>query len=393
MKTGNLKHLFFYFYKELKLTAIRTFAKKPEQELKKKPGRLALFFEKAGIAAITTLFVYTTFIFLNLGTKMFTREGVSMLSRFNLYELLFAFCFLLVLFWIHSKISQFLERPFFKKTNSFRKSLTEALLVVIATVIALGLINFLPLFLLFPDIDPPAKAIRRGFVVSTIISLFFYYYVERQRSTGRLQAEMLRSARLQKENYQAQLKNLKDQLQPHFLFNSLNVLSSLILKDQHQALEFTQKLSDLYRSFLESGKESLIPLKREIEISRDYCYLLKTRFGKAVQFNFNVPDDQNENKVPPGSLQLLIENAVKHNGSTSKLPLKVDIYQEEDFLIVRNNLKPRKEALKTTRTGLENIKRRYQYLTDRKIEIDRTETEFIAKLPLLKVEDYEHSNH
>lgn len=373
----------FYFYLQQKIKEIKKQIKNTE---KPKGFRLNLLLENIGIAALTTLIVFAVVVYMNTGSLRIFSPGA-------LIELSLAFGFLLILFWSHRLISKFFNSRRFRNFPSFLKAFLEMLTVIAVSLSLYFITNYIPLLLIFSAKALLPVRLRTAFIVSTIISLFFYYFVERERSRKKLQAEMLHSARLQKENYQAQLESLKDQVQPHFLFNSLNVLSSLILKDQDQALEFTRRLSDLYRSFLNHGQESLIPLIKEVEVSRDYCFLLKTRFGKAIQFNFDVPGENNEYHIPPGSLQMLIENAVKHNGSTSQQPLRIRVYEEDDLLIVLNNLRPRNEKKNSTGTGLKNIKNRYKYLTDRKVIVKKTSEEFIVKLPLLKVEEYENSNN
>ncbi|MBZ9730186.1 histidine kinase [Salegentibacter sp. JZCK2] len=229
--------------------------------------------------------------------------------------------------------------------------------------------------------------------MTIILSLFFYFLVERERSKRRLQEKILRSTQLQKENYQAQIQSLKNQVNPHFLFNSLNVLSSLIRKNQSQAREFVYRLSKVYRSFLDHSHEQLVPLQKEMELTEAYIYLLSTRFGDNVRFEINVSKDHTHLLLPPGSLQMLVENAIKHNGSTRKKPLIIQICSEKDELVVKNNLQPRLEKMESTRMGLKNITRRYKFLTNKEVKFNTSEKEFIAKLPLLKVEVYENSNY
>ncbi|MGA9589968.1 MAG: histidine kinase [Salegentibacter sp.] len=246
--------------------------------------------------------------------------------------------------------------------------------------------------LLYPEVQPKPESLRVGYVLSGVLSLFFYFYVEKNRNQQQLQAEMLRSAHLQKENFEAQLQNLKDQVNPHFLFNSLNVLGSLIYKNQEQAVEFTRKLSDMYRSYLDNSNDPLIPLRKDLEVTKAYIYLLETRFGKAVEFRLNIATDMQELFLPPGAVQMLIENAIKHNGSTRKNPLVIHIYTEDDRLIVKNRLQARRNKIVSTKTGLKNIRSRYQFLTNQEVIITKSEEEFIVKLPLLKVEANENSN-
>jgi LytS/YehU family sensor histidine kinase len=226
-----------------------------------------------------------------------------------------------------------------------------------------------------------------------ILSLFFYYFVERERSKRKLQEKIIRSTRLQKENFQAQLEGLKNQINPHFLFNSFNVLSSLITHNKIQAREFVARLSTVYRSLLVHSEKQLVTLEDEMKLSRAYIYLLSTRFGANLQFDINIEEDHLQLLLPPGSVQMLIENAIKHNGSTRKKPLYIDILSQDKILKVKNNLQPRLEKFESTKTGLQNIRRRYKFLSNREIEIVTTNKEFLVLLPLLEDQAYEDPNY
>ncbi|MFD1079697.1 sensor histidine kinase, partial [Longispora fulva] len=159
------------------------------------------------------------------------------------------------------------------------------------------------------------------------------------------------------------------------------------------ATKFTRKLSELYRSFLDNTSQQLIPLRKELEVAEAYIYLLKTRFGESVQFELEIAPEAMELHLPPGSLQVLLENAIKHNGSTRKKPLTIAIASHGNILEVKNNLQPRMEEVSSTNTGLTNITSRYSFLSDRKPEFKKTEDHFIAELPLLKVEIHENPHY
>ena len=375
------KHLkIFYFYLKVKSRQIEKQIKNADPEYRKSlRPRFKLFLKRVGKAALVTLLLYGLIVYLNLGKFVVPQPE-------NFIELGLAFGFLLVLFWFHRRISSFTASKKFRRISPPFREVFEVLIVIFTTLAVFFVTNWIPLMLVFePEAFVPIR-VRNAFGVSIVVSLFFYYFVERERSKKQLQAEMLRSARLQKENFQAQLENLKDQVNPHFLFNSLNVLVSLIPQDADRATEFTRKLSELYRSFLDNSSEQLIPLRKELEIIDAYMYLLKTRFGESVQFEMQIASEVKKLQLPPGSLQVLLENAIKHNGSTRKKPLLIEIFSEEDVLVVRNNLQPRLEQIESTSTGLKNIESRYSFLSDKKPEFMKTETYFIAKLPLLKVE-------
>jgi LytS/YehU family sensor histidine kinase len=185
------------------------------------------------------------------------------------------------------------------------------------------------------------------------------------------------------ESVQAQLQNLKNQVNPHFLFNNLSVLSSLVYKDQDKAVDFINQLSKVYRYLLDNRSTELITLEEELLFINSYTYLLKIRFDTNIHFDIDVPKSQLDKLIPPMSLQMLIENAIKHNEVSSQLPLTVSIKTEDAVLEVINNYQPRTVAEKSSGTGLQNIKDRYKYYTNKEVKIESTETTFIVRIPLL----------
>lgn len=182
----------------------------------------------------------------------------------------------------------------------------------------------------------------------------------------------------------AQFESLKNQLDPHFLFNSLNVLSSLIEENPPKATRFTKDLSKIYRYVLEQKDKKRVPVSEEIQFAKTYAELLKTRFEKSISFDFNIDENQHQ-MIIPLSLQLLLENVVKHNMATSTKTLNVKVYQSENHIVVENNLQPR-NTIQRNGIGLENIKKRYELLTDQKVEIQKNNEIFCVKIPILKAQ-------
>ena len=181
----------------------------------------------------------------------------------------------------------------------------------------------------------------------------------------------------------AQFESLKNQLDPHFLFNSLNVLSSLIDENPRQAQKFTASMSKIYRYVLEQKDKELVTVEDEVEFAKTYCDLLKTRFEDSVDFVFEVNKDDLRRFVVPLSLQLLLENCIKHNFATSSKPLIIKIFSENDALCIENNLQAREQIKESAGIGLANIVQRYSLLTKRNVFIEKSEDYFKVKLPVL----------
>jgi PAS domain S-box-containing protein len=189
--------------------------------------------------------------------------------------------------------------------------------------------------------------------------------------------------RLQKENLQSQFETLRSQVNPHFLFNSLNVLTSLIKLEPDLAEQFTLRLSMVYRYVLENKDKDLVTLETELDFLKAYTFLLDIRFSGKMKVNVNLEDEKLQQRVVPLALQLLIENAIKHNTFSKKQPLLVDIFSEGDYLVVENNLQIREAYVQSTGVGLNNIASRYAFFTDRKMYSGEEDNKFVVRIPLL----------
>ena len=190
--------------------------------------------------------------------------------------------------------------------------------------------------------------------------------------------------KMEQENIHSKIEILKSEVNPHFLFNSLNNLISLIEENQAVAANYVQELSSVYLYVLKSKEKELVELSEEIAFAKSYSFLLFRRFGKNLIFNLYIDEVYYKYYVPPLCMELLIENAVKHNIVTSAKPLTLDIFVENNYLVVKNNLQPKNIAEPSTKIGLQNIEKRYSYLSDKKVEIIKTKNDFIVKLPLIK---------
>jgi hypothetical protein len=205
---------------------------------------------------------------------------------------------------------------------------------------------------------------------------FIYFYNKSQQNKIKEQKVIAGTA-------SAKFDALKNQLDPHFLFNSLNVLNSLIEENPEKAQDFTTALSKVYRYVLEQKNKDLVTVDEELKFAKTYMTLLKMRFEDSLIFEIPEKAQNPESKVVPLSLQLLLENAVKHNVVTSFKPLKIDIIEQDNTIIVQNNLQIKQILKKSSGVGLSNIVQRYKLLTDRTVEINATKTHFIAKIPIL----------
>jgi hypothetical protein len=211
-----------------------------------------------------------------------------------------------------------------------------------------------------------------------------YYF--RKWKIVEVQAEMLK-----KENLQSQLDSLKQQVNPHFLFNSLNTLSSLMRKDVDRAEVFLDELSKVYRYLLQNNEDTLIDLEKELAFMHSYFHLLTTRYGEAIKLKVAVDDKYLHYAIPPLTLQLLIENAVKHNIVDKDTPLLIEVETKNNGqLVVRNNIQSKVLKMPSSKIGLTNIASKYKLLNQPQIVIAETPKFFSVHIPLLKNSVYEN---
>jgi len=193
-----------------------------------------------------------------------------------------------------------------------------------------------------------------------------------------------RSVRLEKDSIEAKYEILKTQINPHFLFNSLNSLTSIVDKNP-RAVDYIQDLSEFLRYILGSRDKDLVYLRDELKVLNHYYELQKSRFQENLLISIDIPEKYHLYTLPPLVLQMLVENCIKHNIISSEKPLKITISVSNESIVVKNNLQ-RKGDVVSTRQGLKNISDRYRYFTSREGSIKETKNEYIVSMPLLIVE-------
>jgi sensor histidine kinase YesM len=215
-------------------------------------------------------------------------------------------------------------------------------------------------------------------IITLIISLFLHgrAFLMNWRKT------IIDAERLQKENIAAKYESLKNQVNPHFLFNSFNALSNLVHEDPDKAVKFIKQLSEVYRYVLDTRDREVVELNEELRFLQSYIYLQKIRFAEKLLIEIDLPDTTG--KIAPLALQILVENAIKHNIVSEDDPLKVKIYFDNGYLVVENNLQKKSIPVEPSAgVGLENICKRYEFLSNKKVAVSEDTDRFLVKLPLL----------
>ncbi|SNC59532.1 Histidine kinase [Hymenobacter gelipurpurascens] len=246
-------------------------------------------------------------------------------------------------------------------------------------------------FLVFYHHRPLSSLTWRPFVVPLLITVVVSLFLHSRSFLLGWREAAIQAERLQKENAQAQADSLRRQLDPHFLFNSLNALTSLVEEnDPARASRFIRQLSQVYRYVLDSQEQEVVPLAEEIRFAEAYLFLQRTRLGEGVQVEMHLPPatELETLLVPPLALQLLLENALKHNATSQRDPLHISIRLDAPArtLVVRNTRRPRRLAEgESMGLGLNNLKARYAFLTTQPVSVEQTDTEFSVTLPVLEL--------
>lgn len=306
--------------------------------------------------------------------------------HFNVYETIVnsAVTFLFALFvWYYNMFTL----PVYSSRDiasgfSFRR-LIKSLLLGIGVMFLLACIQ--QLLLSHLDFGPVMLMIE---VRGILVSFTFYMVIHLLYQAYHNQRVSIELERVKMDNLGAQYELLKQQINPHFLFNSLNTLKYMVESDDKHSVDFILKLSDFYRFTLENRKLNLIRLSEELEILHAYVFLLKARFEDGIDLSVAIDEKHHQTFIPPFTLQLLVENCIKHNVVSLDHPLQIRLYSEKDFIVIENRLQPKKTPEASTGMGLDNINQRYVHLLDKNIVIQSGDTLFTIKLPVIYESDH-----
>lgn len=328
--------------------------------------------DKIALATIALIYV----VFMIVKTVVFYEQSLQfhlLTSLIALFAILFFGYIVRVIDIYLDKIYPFERSPFRRIAIQFFITLTVVLLI--RTMPYLIFYDRLP-YHPTADLLVATYAINVFMVLSVILSIFGYHFFVRWKK------EKITAAELEKEKALVQYDNLKNQLNPHFLFNALSSLNSLIFENPQLASDFLQQLSKVYRYVLENKERNSVSLQTEINFVSHYIKLLETRFGDGLKVILEITEDSREKMIVPVTLQILLENAVKHNTTSKDEPLTIQVKSVNDYLIVENNLQ-RKHAIETSnKHGLENLKSLYRYISDKQIEVTETPERFSVRIPL-----------
>lgn len=337
-------------------------------------------FKEIGIG----IFIGTVIFIVFLITYLFQGAEIQFNQKL-LEEYIENIVFSVVIYTANAYLFNFLNNRFKEKLYTPRKLILSVLLATTVSVVSIFFVRLFYSVFVFEKsitefiIAEKPKYYLISLSIATVVTLIYYgvFYWKHRQETKITEQKIIAGTA------SAKFDALKNQLDPHFLFNSLNVLTSLIDENPRMAQKFTTSLSKVYRYVLEQKDKELITIDEELKFAKTYMTLLQLRFEDSIIFEIPEHASNPEAKVVPLSLQILLENTIKHNVVMQDRPLHIKIYERDNFLIVENNLQPKEVIKQSSGVGLGNVKQRYGLLTKREFSVYKTEEAFIAKLPIL----------
>lgn len=294
-------------------------------------------------------------------------------------EVVFTYLSLILLFFVNEKLFHF-NQPF--AHIGWKKLLASFVLTWLASSLLGKGFVFLHHRFDIPAIDAMLHHYLhplRDFLISSLVTGSSYLAYQNRKSRQML----LENQQLRTENIINQYEALKNQLNPHMLFNSLNTLSSLIRESSEKAQLYLQELSKVMRYTLHDNDSHVVTLREEMDFVRSYIYLLQMRYEENLRFDIQIPADLLERKIPPMAIQMLVENAVKHNEISNRHPLTVHIRATDEQVEISNLLQPKLNSPAGTRIGLSNLAKRYRLLHKKEITVTEEDKRFTIHIPLI----------
>ena len=349
--------------------------------------RSGLKLNKYSISAIViSAFVIQTII---IAYNQYT----GFISIGNLFEAAFRLFFAtavsigisIIAFIFNTQMISFLDKEFSWDNRFFTRVILEFTAAVTFAAAFISLITIL-LNIVAPYEGSILKHVFNNILIFAVINIIYVAILEAIVLYKNWKREMVLAERLKKENALAVYEALKNQVNPHFLFNSLNVLSSIVKKDPEKAIIFIQEFSSIYRYILDSSDKIVVQVSEEIEFLNSYLYLMKMRHGEGLNCDIKLNSHITSMYIVPLSLQILAENVFKHNIISSSKPITIKIYDEAGFIIMENDIIKKDTHGNSTGKGLENLRKRYSFISEEKTVFLVHNNKFIAKIPVIDAE-------
>ncbi|MBC8033032.1 MAG: histidine kinase [Chitinophagaceae bacterium] len=332
---------------------------------------------------------YRYLLMLGLGIYSYLNSLFSEVYRYYgirspWYDAFFAIILLTILVWEGNRLLEAVLKKRLKTATPTRFLLVFFFSGSIVSILLGAAIWYVATTLLRLPVENSQITLRLILTYSTRMNLFLHilnaiFVLVKEYKNKQVEAEEFKRI-----SSQAELQSIKNQLNPHFLFNNLNVLSGLVIRDNPEANKFIEAFSSVYRYILNSQQKELVELKTELEVIQPYVFLLEKRFPGSLLIKWEIPDHYMLHKIVPASLQMLIENAIKHNIASKASPLIITFLANGDeMLTVSNNIQPKASDGPSTQWGLKNISRRYELVTGENITVSKGAFSFSVSLPLI----------
>ena len=318
-----------------------------------------------------------------LVTGMINRHNFSnwQVKASFLYTIFIAF-----IVWEGNRFLLFSLRSYFDWISKPLRKIAVLILSVTFYTAPVSVLLLVGWYKLFTNDAVNWTVVTESALIILIAVIFITHVYETIFLVKESESEMIRTEQMERARVEAELEALKNQIDPHFIFNSLNTLSHLIENNAPKAKQFNDTLADVYRYILMNKARDLVLLREELEFLQSYFLLLRIRFEKAVQLQVNIKEEAlDQYLIPPISLQLLAENATKHNEFSEASPLLIGIEMKDDELVVHNHVRRKELRKASSKIGLQNLGERYKLTTNKEIVVKEDENDFTVSLPILKI--------
>ncbi len=298
-------------------------------------------------------------------------------------ECVFGFFFTLAVWWYNMVGYPWIITRFYGSKNALWPHLGRILTTLFFSYFIVWLDERLQILHIDDDLQgyverEGANEFRAAITASIVLLIIYFLDLLRKFYSTQMENEQLKL-----ETSIAQFERLKQQVNPHFLFNSLNILKAMVKSNDPKSEEYIIRLSDLYRTSLLSSQKEKVPIEEELAALENYFFMLKARFEDKLQVSLQISSGEKMRYLPPLTLQMLVENCIKHNIVSAEKPLQIELFQNEQYLVVRNNLQPKRAVEESSHIGLENIRQRYKVLTGQEIKVEKNLTHFTVTLPVI----------
>jgi sensor histidine kinase YesM len=343
--------------------------------------------DHAGIKLNDALFCWLLIPFFGIAIPLIT--GMVDHSRMSVWQIKFSYLYTIGIAFIIYQGNRYLNftlRSYFNWYNKPLRKILALLLVIPFYTIPVSVLMLVGWYKIFQHGVVNWSIVSTATLIILICVIFIVHVYETAFLLAESETGLVKNAQLQRAKAEAELQALKNQIDPHFIFNSLNTLSHLITEDTRKALQFNDNLADVYRYILQNKTSDLVLLREELHFVFDYFSLLKIRFGNAISMGISIDESLWDTYlIPPISLQVLLENAVKHNEFSDEYPMCINISLADDAIVVSNDIHIKKLRKASSKIGLQNLNERYVLLINKAIDVKQEAELFGVSLPILKI--------